>query len=194
MRVLTVSFLLAVSLLSAGCSDFYNFFGIESDEDKRIREESLMRFYAEQSNVPEPTVDIIEVAAGQSEDRMGVGVKTAGGPAPQTAYSNYVEVRARNGAQEISVVVQRHDGVDSTIVNGVALADVQYVPTPWGHYIEIPRQEGWDQDLTIFEIFMGFLETDSSPFIQDETGDLEGEETEPVEDILSEIDEVFVPA
>jgi hypothetical protein len=194
MRTLTVILLLVVSLLSAGCSDFFSFFGIETDEDKRLKHEALMRWYAEQANAAEPTVDIIEVAAGESSNRLGVGVKTTGGPAPQAAFSNFVEIRARNGAEEIRVTVQRHDGVDSTIVNGVQLADVTYVQTPWGHYIEIPRQEGWDHDATTFEIFMGFLETESSPFIEDETGDLEGEETEPVEDILSEIDEVFVPA
>ena len=74
-----------------------------------------------------------------------------------------------------------------------APADVEIIETPWGFYFEIPR-DGWDPPDTIFEIFLGFLEVDGGTFMEDQTGELEFENTEPVEDILSEIDEVFVPA
>lgn len=195
---------------TTGCSDFYEFFGLKSPDQERYERDQLKRFYFEQANVSEPTIDVIEVAAGQTagtdteHPRVGVGVKTLGGPAPDSAYSNFVELRVRYvdiPGWEISVLKQRHDNVPLTEVDVSTAAqedvdanDVFVVPHPWGFYFEFPLPEPLARDLTFFEIFLGFMETDAGPFLEDETGDMEFDDTEPLESILDEIEHVFVPA
>jgi hypothetical protein len=197
-RSLLLLLLLAVS--STACSLFPEF----DPEEKQRQAREMQRFYDELADAAEPTVDIEQVAVGQTvvagtgEERVGIGIKTAGGPAPDTAYSNFVEIQVVNVALQNSmrsIIVQRHDNVDSVIVDGLEEEDVVIVQTPWGHYVEFPRG-GWNPADTVFDIILGFLGEPGGTFIDDELDDgpKQFEDTEPVESILDEITEVFVPA
>lgn len=193
--------LLVLAVTGSGCYLFREF-----DPEERAREQrELMRWYDAQADAAEATVDLQEAAAGQTvvagtgEVRVGVGIKTAGGPAPDSAYSNFVEIQVTNvalGNSMRSIVVQRHDGVDSVITQGLAEEDLVIVQTPWGHYIEFPRDNAWSPGDMVFDFFLGFLGVEGGTFIDDELdqGPQEFEDTEPVESILDEITEVFVPA
>lgn len=199
----TLSLLALLAVLAAGCAP--------APEDKNADgiADSIQQTDSE-GDVEEETIDIVGVAAAQTagtdteDPRVGIGVRTAGGPAPDSAYSNFVEVRIRYvdiPNWEISVLKQRHDGVPLTEVTGsggaetdIDLEDVTIVPYPWGFFVEFPYPETFDRDLTIFDIFMGFLGVENGTFLEDELEDVEMEETEPVESILDEIEEVLVPA
>ena len=183
---------LIVLLLATGCV------GSESTGDK------ILRFITDETfDVTESTIDIEELAVGLEESplglRMGVGVKTVGGPAPASAYSNFVEVQVTHGdpPTTVSVTQQRHDGVDDTLTTGgLAEEDVEYVQRPWGHVFIFPAppESSLRDRSTLIDIFLGFLGEENGGYEEDDVRDFKFKETVPVEDILSEIDEVFVPS
>jgi len=210
MRYLGLLPLLASFTFTTGCASEIEWLDLHSPNKDRRERAYLEQYSFDPGNVAEPTIDLVEVAAGQTAatateaPRVGVGVKTTGGPAPDTAYSNFVELRVKyveNPTWRVTLLKERHNGVDATEIDatGGAEADVDttgatVVATPWGFYFEFPLDEDVDRDRTTFEIILGFLGVELGEYLEEESGVLEFEDTKPVEDILSEIEEVFVPA
>lgn len=153
-------------------------------------------------DVSVPAVDVTDVAVGRTEtsngDLIGVGVKTAGGTPDGTEYSSYcgIDVTDKETEVEKRIVTQHHAGVSEVILEGFPAPDVTVQAPPWGFFILFRTPDGWKQGDILFDLDCGFMQTDTSPFIQETLDDapVDLKTTKPVEDILEEIELVFVPS
>ncbi len=99
---------------------------------------------------------------------------------PTTAYSWFVEANMTstdaNGATgDVSVIVQRHDGVDETFITGdVNLADVTITDEANGVLITVnlPPTTPWDVDAAYAWLRTGYMDTMSSQIVYDTKGTL----------------------
>jgi hypothetical protein len=163
----------------------------------------IVPFNEPTGDVTEETIDIDQVAVAVAETPdailVGIGVRTVGGPAPQTAFSNYVEVRLENGADVRQATKQRHDGADDTLVVGFEEADLLYESRPWGHFFVIPVPlEWWPPAGLTLDVETGFLATPDGELEldmpDDGAVDLPEIKFAPPDGILDEIESVFVPS
>jgi hypothetical protein len=156
-------------------------------------------------DVGEPTVDVdaVVVAAATAENPdeilLGIGVRTVGGPAALTAFSNFIQIKLQNGPEIRQATVERHDSVDDTIVEGFDESGLVYERRPWGHFFVVPVPQAWlPFGSATFDVETGFLATEGSTFEQDtlDAGPASLPEVELIEPeaILDEIEEVIVPA
>jgi hypothetical protein len=167
----------------------------------------------ERGDVSLPTVDITGVAVARTDVaggsvRVGLGVRTAGGPAPGTRRGSSVMVHCRvrtTGGTDRAFTIFHYDWEDSeqtylhTLDGGydrdLAAAGVTYQRTPWGHSVTfmVDGVQGAQDAVVVCEVVTSTQDAQDG-WVSDRTGEMLIELTEPVEDILEEIDLAFVPA
>jgi hypothetical protein len=155
-----------------------------------------------------PTVDITDIAVARSDDaggaRVGVAIRAAGGPAPGTRNGSSVSLRCRvvsnapGGSREFTIFHYAFDNGEDTFVDGydrdLAAHGVTYESTPWGHLFTFLVKGSVGEDMVVYCRAQTGTYDDDGGWSSDRTEETMIEVTEPVEDILSEIEHAFVPA
>jgi hypothetical protein len=162
-----------------------------------------------EGDAADPTVDITDIAIARAptadgRTQLAIGIRTAGGDAPPTSAlrATYLNCRVASsdprGSRTFTIYHNRTDEWESAFVNSydkdLAAHGVTHQRTPWGHIVTITLDtpEGHDVVVTC-GAGMG-SHPQAGQHTSDETAEFVIEPTLPVEDVLDEIDEVFVPA
>ena len=155
------------------------------------------------SDVTQPTVDITDIAVARTEEatggtRIALGIRTAGGPAPATRNGSSVYVHCRvassapGGRRDFTIFHYDFEGREETFVDSydhdLEARGVTYERTTWGHLVTFTVEGGDAEDVLVRCQVMAGTQDAGGGSVTDRTGEFLVEVTQPVEDILEEIE------
>lgn len=157
--------LAALALLASSCAGF----GAENKPRPpcdEIEDNGVVCVYHDpEGDSGFPPLDVTLVRASHAavpgaEHEPWLDIQTAGGWPPAPFYSWYLEATYLYAGTTVTVTIQRHDGVESVIVNGVPSAAVAITDRTTGPVIQVDMTSvEWEpKDSTRFSIQTGYLE------------------------------------